>query len=230
MDFDDWLREQLAAERHPQAPASEIHRRRPGISRRFRTALQLAGLGIAAGAVLFGATLQLNLSEVQVRALSSAPALPATTWAGTPPAPAPALDESTHSGTDDRPAAAPGPDSVPAADSSGQVITSRSSDTPTSEGSDDHSAPPATIAAAQPPPPSSRRTFSLVGGTATIACQGSSASLVSATPNPGFQVETDSQDGGTAVEVRFRSTSHESKLEASCSAGVIQGQVEESSS
>ncbi|HKC20093.1 MAG TPA: hypothetical protein VKE27_10725 [Candidatus Dormibacteraeota bacterium] len=83
------------------------------------------------------------------------------------------------------------------------------------------------------PPPvaaSSNRTFTLVGGTANLTCTGDQISLNWATPNNGFQVETGSSDGGAQIEVRFRSDSHESQLQAWCSAGAVQGSVQEQSS
>lgn len=70
----------------------------------------------------------------------------------------------------------------------------------------------------------------MVGGTASLTCTGAQIALNWATPNSGFQVETGTSDGGTTVEVRFRSDSHESRLQASCSGGQVQGSVEEQSS
>ena len=83
--------------------------------------------------------------------------------------------------------------------------------------------PPATPAATS-------RTFALVGGTASVSCRGGSPSLNWATPNPGFEVETGSSDGGAQVEVRFRSDTHESRLEAWCSGATVQGSVQEETS
>jgi hypothetical protein len=87
--------------------------------------------------------------------------------------------------------------------------------------------------ATTPPPPtaaSNTRTFSLVGGTANLTCTGDQISLNWATPNSGFEVDTGSSDGGAQIEVRFRSDTHESQLQAWCSAGVVQGSVQEQSS
>ena len=85
---------------------------------------------------------------------------------------------------------------------------------------------PATNNPAATPPPAAR-TFGLVGGTAEVSCRGNVASLDWATPNSGFAVETGSSDSGTQVEVRFRSDTHESRLEAWCSGGQVQGSVRE---
>ena len=84
-----------------------------------------------------------------------------------------------------------------------------------------------------PPPtaaPPANRTFALVGGTANVACGGGQVALNWATPNPGFQVDTGSSNGGSVIEVRFRSDTHESELQAWCSNGQIQGNVQEQSS
>jgi hypothetical protein len=85
------------------------------------------------------------------------------------------------------------------------------------------SSPPARTATAN-------RTFALVGGTANFSCSGGQIVLNWATPNQGFVVETDSSDGGAQIEVRFRSDSHESRVEAWCSAGQVEGSVEEQNS
>src|SRR5947199_130622 len=89
--------------------------------------------------------------------------------------------------------------------------------------------PPAAPATSNPvaTPPPAARTFGLVGGTAEVSCRGNVASLDWATPNSGFAVETGSSDSGTQVEVRFRSDAHESRLEAWCSGGQVQGSVRE---
>jgi flagellar biosynthesis GTPase FlhF len=77
-------------------------------------------------------------------------------------------------------------------------------------------APPAPVGT----PASSTRTFSLVGGTVAVACTGNVISISSVTPNAGFTTESEQNDGGQA-EVRFRSDSHESRLEVSCQNGTI---------
>ncbi len=62
----------------------------------------------------------------------------------------------------------------------------------------------------------------------TIRCAGGTASVVSTTANSGFVAETEQQ--GSGVEVRFRSDTHESRLEAYCAGGAVEGQTGESSS
>ena len=82
---------------------------------------------------------------------------------------------------------------------------------------------------APPPSSSSTRTFTLVGGTAQLTCTNNQISLDYATPNPGYWVETGTSDGGSTIDIKFRSDSHESELQASCSGGQVQGSVQESS-
>jgi hypothetical protein len=83
---------------------------------------------------------------------------------------------------------------------------------------------------ATPPATSTTRTFALVGGTASVSCTGSLISLNWATPNSGFQVETGSSGGGSVIEVKFRSDTHESRVEAWCGGGQVQGNVREENS
>ena len=77
---------------------------------------------------------------------------------------------------------------------------------------------------------SSSRTIAVVGGTAQVTCSGGAIALNWATPNSGFWVETSTQDGGAVIEVRFRSDTHESRVEAQCAAGNVQFTVREESS
>jgi hypothetical protein len=79
-------------------------------------------------------------------------------------------------------------------------------------------------------PSTASRTFVLVGGSANFSCSGGQIVLNWATPNQGFVVETGSSDGGAQIEVRFRSDNHESRLEAWCSAGQVQGSAQEQNS
>lgn len=81
-----------------------------------------------------------------------------------------------------------------------------------------------------PPPSNPTRTWTTQGGTLDVSCQNGQITLDWATPNAGFQVETDWHDSNTVLEVRFTSSSHESRIETWCSAGQIQATVEEQSS
>ncbi len=79
-------------------------------------------------------------------------------------------------------------------------------------------------------PSSNTRTFALIGGTTQLTCSGDSIALDWATPNSGFWVETSTENGGATIEVRFRSDSHESRLDAWCSGGTVQFSEREESS
>jgi cytoskeletal protein RodZ len=80
------------------------------------------------------------------------------------------------------------------------------------------------------PPANPSRTIAAQGGTVDVSCKGSQITLDWATPNAGFQVETEWHDSNTVLEVRFTSSSHESRIETWCSANQIQATVEEQSS
>ncbi len=92
--------------------------------------------------------------------------------------------------------------------------------------------PPGGNPAPNPPPPpatTNTQTFSLIGGTASVSCIGSQITLNWATPKSGFQVETSTTNGGAQLEVKFRSDTHESRLEAWCAGGQVQSSVREES-
>lgn len=72
-----------------------------------------------------------------------------------------------------------------------------------------------------PAPTVTTRTFALVGGTATFSCTGNAIALVSAVPNAGFGVETEREDGGTEIKVRFENDAHRSEIRAGCSGGQV---------
>ena len=220
MDFEDWLRQQLAKPGHPESgPAAGAGRRRR-LAPPIISALQLVGIGVAIGAVVFGATLQFGLTNVQLRTLASAPSLPANTWAGSPPPPA--LDSTP--GSDDHPeAVSTAPPTAPA------ETHSTGRPTPAAPSGEDQHQPGGGPTPSPSPAPgvgSGSGVFTLVGGSATVGCTAGNPSVTAAASNPGFVVERDSGGGGT-VEVRFRSASHESKLDASCSGNAVQGRIEE---
>jgi outer membrane biosynthesis protein TonB len=86
-----------------------------------------------------------------------------------------------------------------------------------SEPSEHPSPTPASTAA------TSTETFTLVGGTVTLSCPASGPIMLdSATPNAGFSFEQSREDGDSTIEIRFESSSHESRLQADCAAGQVQ--------
>ncbi len=72
-----------------------------------------------------------------------------------------------------------------------------------------------------PAPTVTTRTFALVGGTAAFSCTGNAIALVSAVPNAGFGVETEREDGGTEIKVRFENDAHRSEIRAGCAGGQV---------
>ena len=114
------------------------------------------------------------------------------------------------------------PAATPTAPSSPPGESLPSGATPPVTGTGSASTPPAQ--------PNDTRTFSLVGGTASVTCSGSQITVNWATPNGGYEVEIDSSSGGGTIEVRFRSDTHESRLEAWCSGGHVQSSIREESS
>lgn len=95
------------------------------------------------------------------------------------------------------------------------------------ENENENPAPPT----AAPTAATSTRTFNLVGGTVTLTCTNNSISLNSAVPATGFQVETETEDGGQEFEVKFESSTHKSEIKASCVGGQVQAnEIQEESS
>jgi len=114
-------------------------------------------------------------------------ALPAaaTTTAG--PVTLPAPSDASPTPTDDEDDATPGPTSSP---------TPR----PTSQGP----APAQTRPPTRPAGPAAvRATFSTRGGTVTVSCTGSAISLVSATPQDGYRLNRDDEEG--MLDISFTS-------------------------
>lgn len=220
MDFEDWLRDQLAAT--PARAVGPTLRRRRGSWRpaRILGAPLATAFGVLVAVGLLGLGTQAGLRDQQLASVAVAPALPVTTWAGTPP-PVPSVASSEVK---------PG-DADPPAALSARVATltaGRASASPNRTPGGGESAP----APAPParPPSGATQTFALTGGTATISCGAGGPSLVSSTPKAGFQQEMELENGGTVLSVRFRSSTHESRVDASCVSGAVQGRVEESPS
>ncbi len=128
------------------------------------------------------------------------------------------------------PTTSPSPESVP--ESPRPASTAPPASPPSGSPPVTTTAPPNGGAGSTPNPSAVRssRTFTLQGGTASVSCQNNQISLNWATPNAGFQVELDWHDSNSVLEVRFRSDTHESRLESWCSGGQVQSSVEESSS
>jgi hypothetical protein len=66
------------------------------------------------------------------------------------------------------------------------------------------------------------RTFILVGGTVMFTCTNNRLSLNSAVPAAGFGVETETEDGGQEIKVRFENDAHRSEIRAECVSGQVQ--------
>jgi hypothetical protein len=77
------------------------------------------------------------------------------------------------------------------------------------EGGPSSSSPPASAASPAP----IDETYQLVGGTVTVRYENRAAHVLWASPSPGFEVENNGGDDAT-VDVRFRSSDHESRLRA----------------
>lgn len=69
-----------------------------------------------------------------------------------------------------------------------------------------------------PPAPAETRSYTLVGGSVTLRFSASGVTVVAATPNAGYSVETESTHD-TGMRVRFRSETHESEVEGWWDAG-----------
>lgn len=72
--------------------------------------------------------------------------------------------------------------------------------------------PPATVAPAAPAPATETRTYTLVGGTASLRFEPTGVTVVFANPAQGFDVEIEPEHGN-GVRVEFESDDHESRLD-----------------
>lgn len=79
-----------------------------------------------------------------------------------------------------------------------------------------------------PSPNNDEETFYLIGGWATVRCAGEDVALATYAPNLGYQVDIEAT-GPNEVEIKFEETAGDrrSKLEAQCSNGVLQHQIDE---
>lgn len=87
--------------------------------------------------------------------------------------------------------------------------TTKPTTTPTTQGgpASDDSAPPTT----QAPQPATVRTYTLIGGTATLRFSQGGVTVQDATPQPGYSVEIEAEQGN-GVKVEFRSDAHRSQV------------------
>lgn len=86
--------------------------------------------------------------------------------------------------------------------------------TPTSSPPTTAVGPPAPTTTVPPPPttaPAIVRTYSLVGGTATLRFSAAGVTVVTATPNAGFDVEVEPEHGN-GVKVEFERQGHKSRV------------------
>lgn len=89
--------------------------------------------------------------------------------------------------------------------------TSTSTAPTTSTGSGPTPPSPTTVAAPPSPAASEVRTYHLHGGTATLRFEPAGVTVVAATPEPGFSVSIEPEDG-TGVQVDFEGHDHRSRV------------------
>jgi hypothetical protein len=177
-------------------------------------AVQLAGAQVADGPIQ-----PLTADEVPTLPPPADPAptdaasttVPSTTAATTTIVPPPTSTSPPPTATQPAPTTTEG--STPATASTTPASTTTSTVPPTTT---------STAPAAQP----EISVHQLIGGTVSIAASPGIVNLVSATPNDGFIVEVES-GGPMEVEVEFKSTSHESKFNASWSSGTLDTRIRE---
>lgn len=135
--------------------------------------------------------------------------------AETPDASPTAEPEAEHQVPEPSPEPSENPEAQPGENEPSEPAENQTEDND-NESNEDHPAPAPSAA-----PTVSSRTFQLIGGTATFTCTGNVISLDAAVPAAGFSVETESEDGGRQVRVRFESDSHRSEIQAACSGGQV---------
>ena len=229
MDFERWLRAQLAA--GPERFGHRPHpgRRRPAPTRRTAALQVLVGL-ISLAVIAIGLSSVDVLPTLQIGVLARVgPALPVDTWAGLPPPPAdalpavaevpvPVIAATTSAPVPVRTPADPKSRTVPSSPASSAAPEHRTpSPAPPSEGTPEPTTPTAGASSA----------FTVKGGTVTASCPGGRISSDSVTPNPGFEGDVNNKDGGKVIAVRLRSENFESELQLWCSSGLVQSQIHE---
>jgi hypothetical protein len=144
--------------------------------------LASAGVSMVGNQVTGSRPSPLSAADVEAELIADEPATTTTTTL-TPPPTNPGTGTPTTGGTNPGPTATSAPTSV----------------TP----------PPTT---APPAAPAVTRTYTLVGGTATLRFEAAGVTVVVASPNAGYSVDTEStHDNGVRVE--FRSDEHRSRVE-----------------
>lgn len=143
---------------------------------------------------------------------------PTTTPPTTQPAPA------AHPADPARPPAAPAPASQPAArpTTATTVSDGHGGSGSSGPGSGSGSPSPTTTTTAA----SRSAVIESTGGVVTVSCSGSTITLVSSSPRNGYSQEVD-HSGPDQVAVKFRSSEHESEIQAVCRNGVVDDQVNE---
>jgi hypothetical protein len=221
MDFDEWIRAQLAA-----TPKSPVVRspwmRRPPAMGRMAPALQWFAAALAVSAIAVGLYSVGTSQPISVQVLvPEGQSLPADTWAGVPPAPAVQDSGRGEVESPTLPTARP------------KIGEGRPAPVATKPSNDDgQPSPPAQPGAAPAPsassqPSSSTSAFGMRGGTVSATCRGANIVLNSATPSPGFQAGQEVKNEGRTLDIRFRSETFESEIEVWCSAGLVQSQIQE---
>ena len=176
-------------------------------------------LFFAALAVTLGATTGVVLAAHTVHQFSPVGSV-ATTFSG----------HQSESGTEPSPEAteSPRPEATESPEASPEPEATESPEaTEAAENEPNEEASPEPQEHPSPTPTStttvSSRTFNLTGGTVTLSCPSSGAIMLdSATPNVGFSFEQSREDGDQTIEIRFQSSSHESRLQADCAGGQVQ--------
>ena len=153
------------------------------------------------------------------------------------------VQEARHSSTTTTAALAPAAPAVPGATQPGASVGGLDSASgPATTTSTTASSPPvtppttgrpATVPGPPPPPttstssPARSAVINAIGGVATVDCGSTGIRLLSSSPRNGYteSVETESEQ----IEIKYRSSSHTSEIQATCVNGQVQSHVSESS-